>query len=80
MQKIGSVQRVCEIFRLKIHAGELSPGEKLPSTRALASDLGVSRSTVVVTAERILTICADYALTSVCRMAVVVNRRLAQPA
>ena len=53
MQKNGSVQRVCEIFRLKIHAGELSPGEKLPSTRALASDLGVSRSTVVTVYEQL---------------------------
>ena len=53
MQKIGSVQRVCEIFRLKIHAGELSPGEKLSSTRALASDLGVSRSTVVTVYEQL---------------------------
>jgi len=33
-----------------------------------------------VTAERILPIFADYALTSGCRMAVVVNRRSAQPA
>ena len=41
--QIGSVQQDCEILRLKIHAGELSPGEKLYSTRALASDLGVSR-------------------------------------
>ena len=32
MQKIGSVQRLCEIFRLKIHAGDISPGEKLSST------------------------------------------------
>ena len=53
MQKIGSLQRVCEIFRLKIHAGELSPGEKLSSTRALASDLGVSRSTVVTVYEQL---------------------------
>jgi GntR family transcriptional regulator/MocR family aminotransferase len=53
MQKIGSIQRVCEIFRLKIHAGELSPGEKLSSTRTLASDLGVSRSTVVSVYEQL---------------------------
>lgn len=53
MQKVGSVQRVCEIFRLKIYAGELSPGEKLSSTRALASDLGVSRSTVVAVYEQL---------------------------
>jgi GntR family transcriptional regulator/MocR family aminotransferase len=53
MQKIGSVQRLCEIFRLKIHAGDISPGEKLSSTRALASDLGVSRSTVVTVYEQL---------------------------
>ena len=53
MQKIGSVERVCEIFRLKIHAGEMRPGEKLSSTRALASDLGVSRSTVVTVYEQL---------------------------
>ena len=53
MPKIGSVQRVCAIFRLKIHSGELSPGEKLSSTRALASDLGVSRSTVVTVYEQL---------------------------
>lgn len=54
MQKrTGLVQRVCEVFRLRIHAGELSPGEKLSSTRALASDLGVSRSTVVAVYEQL---------------------------
>ena len=53
MPKIGSVQRICEVLRLKIDAGELSPGQKLPSTRALASDLGVSRSTVVSVYEQL---------------------------
>ncbi len=36
-----------ELMRSRIEAGILSPGERLPSTRALAADLGVSRSTVV---------------------------------
>jgi GntR family transcriptional regulator/MocR family aminotransferase len=53
MPKIGSIQRICEVLRLKIDAGELSPGQKLPSTRALASDLGVSRSTVVSVYEQL---------------------------
>jgi GntR family transcriptional regulator/MocR family aminotransferase len=53
MPKIGSVQRICEVLRLKIDAGELSPGQKLPSTRALASDLGVSRSTAVSVYEQL---------------------------
>ena len=53
MLNIGSLQRINEVLRLKIDAGELSPGQKLPSTRALASDLGVSRSTVVSVYEQL---------------------------
>jgi GntR family transcriptional regulator/MocR family aminotransferase len=53
MKKVGSTQRICELLRLKIDAGELSPGQKLPSTRALATDLGVSRSTVVSVYEQL---------------------------
>lgn len=40
--------RIYEWIRSRIDSGTLGPGEKLPSTRTLAADLGVSRSTVVV--------------------------------
>ncbi len=43
----GTSRRVYALIRSRIDTGVLSPGERLPSTRALAADLGVSRSTVV---------------------------------
>ncbi len=45
--------RVYELIRSRIDTGALGPGEKLPSTRSLAADLGVSRSTVVVIYEQL---------------------------
>jgi GntR family transcriptional regulator/MocR family aminotransferase len=49
----GTGRRVYELLRSRIDAGALSPGERLPSTRALAADLGVSRSTVVAIYEQL---------------------------
>lgn len=46
-------RRIYELMRSRIDTGALGPGEKLPSTRALAADLGVSRSTVVVMYEQL---------------------------
>jgi GntR family transcriptional regulator/MocR family aminotransferase len=37
-----------------IRAGQLSPGQRLPSTRELAGDLGISRNTVVAAYEMLL--------------------------
>ncbi|WP_396434333.1 PLP-dependent aminotransferase family protein [Limnohabitans sp.] len=48
-----SDHRIYDWIRSRIDAGVWSPGEKLPSTRALAADLGVSRSTVVVIYEQL---------------------------
>ena len=45
--------RIYELIRARIDTGSLGPGEKLPSTRSLAADLGVSRSTVVVIYEQL---------------------------
>jgi GntR family transcriptional regulator/MocR family aminotransferase len=41
------------MLRTRIDEGRLSPGERLPSSRALAADLGVSRSTVVAVYEQL---------------------------
>lgn len=38
-------ERVCNTLRTAIHGGTLSAGQRLPSTRILAADLGVSRVT-----------------------------------
>ncbi|HEY0159623.1 MAG TPA: winged helix-turn-helix domain-containing protein [Thermoanaerobaculia bacterium] len=40
-------ERLCESLRESIASGRLAPGTKLPSTRALARELRVSRNTVV---------------------------------
>ena len=40
-------RKIYNLLRLKIDSGDLIPGQKMPSTRTLASDLGISRSSVV---------------------------------
>jgi GntR family transcriptional regulator/MocR family aminotransferase len=45
--------RIYELIRSRVDSGAMLPGEKLPSTRSLAADLGVSRSTVVVIFEQL---------------------------
>ncbi|GJM21066.1 MAG: GntR family transcriptional regulator [Planctomycetota bacterium] len=47
-------RQVCESLRQSILEGKLSPGARLPSSRALASDLGVSRNTVLLAFEQLL--------------------------
>lgn len=51
-------RRIYELMRERIRSGVLTPGEKLPSTRTLAADLGVSRSTVVALYEQLA--CEGY--------------------
>ena len=45
--------QIYEWIRSRIDTGALSPGERLPSTRTFAEDLGVSRSTVVLIYEQL---------------------------
>jgi GntR family transcriptional regulator / MocR family aminotransferase len=40
-------ERLCESLRESIAGGRLAPGTRLPSTRALAHELRVSRNTVI---------------------------------
>lgn len=47
-------KQVCESLRSSILEGRLSPGARLPSSRALAGDLGVSRNTVLLAFEQLL--------------------------
>jgi GntR family transcriptional regulator/MocR family aminotransferase len=41
-------------IRRAVLGGELAPGERLPSSRALAADLGLGRNTVIVAMERLV--------------------------
>ncbi|MBJ7416992.1 MAG: GntR family transcriptional regulator, partial [Niveispirillum sp.] len=46
-------QRLFDRLRGAIVNGAIRPGERLPSTRTLAADLGVSRNTVVAAVDRL---------------------------
>jgi GntR family transcriptional regulator / MocR family aminotransferase len=46
-------RRVYLALKVKIRAGGLGPATKVPSTRALARDLGVSRNTVMLAYEQL---------------------------
>ena len=52
--KIPLYRQLYEGLRRAILVGELSPGVKLPSTRALAADLSIGRNTVVNAYEQLL--------------------------
>jgi GntR family transcriptional regulator/MocR family aminotransferase len=47
-------QQVYQTFRRAILAGEMAPATRLPSTRALALELGVSRNVVLLAYEQLL--------------------------
>lgn len=49
----GAGQRLCERLRTQIAEGILANGARLPSTRALAADLGLSRTTVTAAYEQL---------------------------
>src|SRR5919107_1570227 len=47
-------QRICEAIKGQIASGQLGPGVRLPSTRALAAEWGVSRTTVTAAYEQLI--------------------------
>ncbi|HEY3682614.1 MAG TPA: GntR family transcriptional regulator, partial [Streptosporangiaceae bacterium] len=49
----GRAAQIADAIRYAVRAGRLSAGHRLPPTRALASDLGVSRGVVVEAYERL---------------------------
>src|SRR5260370_12500993 len=55
LEKAGGplYRRVYLALKAKIRAGGLGPATKVPSTRALARDLGVSRNTVILAYEQL---------------------------
>jgi GntR family transcriptional regulator/MocR family aminotransferase len=46
-------QRICDTIKTRIASGLLCPGDKLPSTRALAAEWGISRTTVTTAYEQL---------------------------
>lgn len=47
-------QRICDTIKSRIGSGMLGPGDKLPSTRALAAEWGISRTTVTAAYEQLI--------------------------
>src|SRR3954447_18410488 len=52
--RLPVVPRLCETIKSQIRAGSLGPGARLPSTRALAAEWGVSRTTVTAAYEQLM--------------------------
>src|SRR5258706_14160901 len=46
-------RRIYRALKSSIHGGRLGPAARLPSTRTLAADLGVSRNTVMLAYEQL---------------------------
>jgi GntR family transcriptional regulator/MocR family aminotransferase len=46
-------EQICAGIRVAAHSGELKEGDRLPPTRSFATDLGVSRSTIVTAYEQL---------------------------
>ncbi len=47
-------QRICEAIKGQIASGLLGPGARLPSTRSLAAEWGISRTTVTAAYEQLI--------------------------
>src|SRR3954464_1804511 len=47
-------QRICEAIKGQITSGLLGPGARLPATRSLAAEWGVSRTTVTAAYEQLV--------------------------
>jgi len=47
-------RRICEAIKAQVASGLLGPGARLPSTRSLAMDWGVSRTTVTAAYEQLI--------------------------
>ena len=52
--EIPLYQQICEYIKREIQHGHLKAGEKLPSSRALANCLSVSRSTVELSYDQLV--------------------------
>ena len=50
----GTTRRIYEALKAQILGGTYGPEDRLPSTRALAAELGVSRTTVTAAYEQLL--------------------------
>lgn len=50
----GTTRRICDAIKAQVASGRLGPGARLPSTRSLAAEWGVSRTTVTAAYEQLI--------------------------
>ncbi|HXG29148.1 MAG TPA: PLP-dependent aminotransferase family protein [Nevskiales bacterium] len=74
----GAGRRIYDLLRAQIADGTLPPGARVPSTRALAAELGVSRTTVTAAYEQLAA--EGFLITSPGRVARVAGRPVAPSA
>jgi GntR family transcriptional regulator / MocR family aminotransferase len=74
----GAGRRIYDLLRAQIADGTLPPGAPAPSTRALAADLGVSRTTVTAAYEQLAA--EGFLVTSTGRVARIASHPLVTPA
>lgn len=74
----GAGRRIYELLRAQIADGTLPPNSSAPSTRALAADLGVSRTTVTAAYEQLAA--EGFLVTSCGRVARIASRPVSIPA
>ena len=67
----GAGRSIYDLLRTQITDGTLPPGAKAPSTRGMAAEMGVSRTTVTAAYEQLAA--EGYLLTSTGRAAIVAN-------
>ncbi|MBT2130478.1 PLP-dependent aminotransferase family protein [Planktotalea lamellibrachiae] len=60
--KVPVFEQICTVIRTRAVSGSLTQGTRLPATRAMATELGVSRSTIVTAYDQLV---AEGYLTSV---------------
>jgi GntR family transcriptional regulator/MocR family aminotransferase len=68
----GTGRRIYDLLRAQIADGTLAPGARAPSTRAMAAELGVSRTTVTAAFEQLAA--EGFLVTSAGRVARVASR------
>lgn len=74
----GAGRRIYDLLRAQIADGTLPPDSPVPSTRAMAADLGVSRTTVTAAYEQLAA--EGFLVTSAGRVARIASRPLPAPA
>jgi GntR family transcriptional regulator/MocR family aminotransferase len=54
LHRVGKERSIVAAFKAQLHGGSYKPGDRLPSTRSLAAEWGVSRTTVTAAYDQLI--------------------------